>query len=117
MCEVLILGKFSNSFKIHLGNKTKTDTITELKKITKSFDGTYVLRRGIQMNSEYDGCAIVKFECEKKCNLFIQCLDQCEYFKYCKMLKLQSVEQLENKFIDVHKVCIISDKKKEESNA
>ena len=114
MCEVLILGKFSNSFKTHLGSKPQTDTITELKKITKSFNGSYVLRRGVQMNSEYDGCAIVKFGCENKCNLFIQCLDQCEYFKYCKMLKLQTLEQLENKFINVQKVCKITNKSKEE---
>jgi hypothetical protein len=110
MCEVLILGKFSNSFKTHLGNKSQSDTITELKKITKSFDGSYVLRR-----SEYDGCAIVKFECENKCNQFLQCLDQCEYFKYCKMLKLQTLEQLENKFINVQKACKITNK--EEGNA
>ena len=111
MCEVLILGKFSNSFKTHLSDKTKTDTILELKKITKSFDGTYVLRRGIVISSEYDGCAIIKFECEKKCNLFIQCLDQSEYFKYCKTLKLQTIDQLENKFMDINKIVNINNKR------
>jgi len=110
MCEVLILGKFSNSFKTHLSSKTESDTILELKKITKSFDGSYVLRRGVQMNSEYDGCAIVLFPCEDKCNQFMQCLDESEYFKYCKMLKLQTVDQMENKFIDISKVCCIPKK-------
>ncbi len=47
MCELLILGKFSNKFTHHLSQKEKSDELIEIKKLVSSFEGEYILRKGV----------------------------------------------------------------------
>ena len=108
MCEVLIIGKFSNSFKNHCGDKTKNDDIKELRKITKTFNGTYIVRRGVVMSSDFDAMSIVKFSCELDCDKFMQALEQSDYFSSIKLFKLSSIEKLESKFVAINNVLNIS---------
>ena len=104
MCEVLIIGKYSPKFKTHLSNKDQKDDINEFKKFVKSFNGTYIIRRGVVMSHEYDGVTIIKFDKETCCDKFMQAMEQSEFLSACKIFKLSTVAEMEQKFLDISKV-------------
>ena len=100
MCEVLILGKYTNNFINYLSHKKQTDQIVEFKKMVKSFNGTYIIRRGIQF-SEYHGIVIISFTNEVEANSFIDACKISDYLAKSEIFKLCSVEQLEKRFLNV----------------
>jgi len=104
MCKLLILGQHSDSFKRHLTTKQKADQIIEFKKLLLSFEGEYISRNGISLDSEYDAAAITEYPNEEKANQFIQALNASEYISKCKIYKLTTLQTLEQNYIDVGKV-------------
>lgn len=102
MCEVLILGSYTKSFQHKLSNKQKRDSVNEFVKMTKSFNGKYVVRRGIKF-SKYHGVVIIKFDNEENANAFCSACEQSEYLKECQIYKLSSIDELEDKFININK--------------
>lgn len=102
MCEILILGSYTKSFQHQLSIKQKRDSISEFVKMTKSFNGEYVIRRGIKF-CKYHGLVIIKFDNEGNADAFCSACEQSEYLKECQIYKLSSIGELEDKFINVNK--------------
>lgn len=102
MCEVLILGSYTKSFQHQLSSKQQRDSVNEFVKMTKSFNGKYVVRRGIKF-SKYHGVVIIKFDNEENANAFCSACEQSDYLKECQIYKLETIDELEDKFINVNK--------------
>lgn len=102
MCELLILGKFSNKFTYHLTQKEKSDELIELKKLVSSFEGEYILRKGVSC-SKYHGVAVIKFKNEDAANNFIDACHISDYLSETQIYKLCEVQTLENRLKNISK--------------
>ena len=102
MCELLILGKFSNKFTHHLSQKEKSDELIEIKKLVSSFEGEYILRKGVS-SSKFHGVAVIKFKDENAANSFIDACHISDYLSETQIYKLCEVKILENRFKNIFK--------------
>ena len=102
MCEVLIIGSYTKTFQHKLSSKDKRDSVNEFVKMTKSFNGKYVMRRGIKF-SKYHGVVVIKFDNENNASSFCSACEQSEYLKESQIFKLSSIDELEDIFINVNK--------------
>ena len=78
MCELLILGKFSNKFTYHL------------------------TRKGV-LCSKYHGAAVIKFKNEDVANSFIDACHISDYLSETQIYKLCEVKTLENRLKNISK--------------
>ena len=102
MCELLILGKFSNKFTHHLSQKEKSDELIEIKKLVSSFEGEYILRKGVS-SSKFHGAAVIKFKDEHTANSFIDACHISDYLSETQIYKLCEVKTLENRLKNISK--------------
>lgn len=103
MCKLLILSQYSSSFKKHLTRKAKADQIIEFKKINKSFEGEYISRNGISLDSNFDMAVVVKYPSEEKADQCIVAVMASNFISGCKIYKLTTLQTLEQNYIDVGK--------------
>ena len=102
MCELLILGKFSNKFTHHLSQKEKSDELIEIKKLVSSFEGEYILRKGVS-SSKFHGVAVIKFKDENAANSFVDACHISDYLSETQIYKLCEVKTLENRLKNISK--------------
>ena len=110
MSSCLIIGKISSSYQDHISKKTKSDALIELQKITKSFNGQYLLRKGIICNCKYDAFAIIKFAAKSDLEGNRKAVQQSGLLDNLLFFELDSVEAIEQTIINVAKRIKFSEK-------
>ena len=110
MSTCLIIGKISNSYQDHVSKKTKTDALIELQKITKSFNGEYLLRKGIVCSCKYDAFAIIKFSSKSDLEGNRKAVQQSGLMDNLMCFELDTIEAIETTIINVSKRIKFADK-------
>ena len=103
MYKYLVFGKVSSEYQDHISKKEKSDAMVELQKITKSFNGKYILRHGIVGSDAYDAFAIIQFETKFDAEANKKAVLQSGLMVNFKSYELADITEVEETIMEVSK--------------